>query len=273
MPTVGVVGLGLMGASFALAVKKVRPELTIAGFDHDAATARKAMDRGIASVAGTDLDVIDLADVVLVAIPILAMRDLFKGLRSHVVDKVVTDVASTKGNVMEWAEGAGINLVGGHPMCGRESAGIDAADVDLFRGAPWILTRRDPTVLGLVEATGAHPLVMDAATHDRLVAGVSHAALLLSVGYVLALSGRADWPDASKVAASGFRDMSRLAAGDPAMSAGIAPTSWSSWMPSAPRWPACAGTSKPTTRASSSSSRKRARSASAGRRTQGDRDR
>jgi prephenate dehydrogenase len=65
---------------------------------------------------------------------------------------------------------------------------------------------------------------MDAATHDRLVAGVSHAALLLSVGYVLALSGRADWPEASKVAASGFRDMSRLAAGDPAMSAGITRT-------------------------------------------------
>jgi prephenate dehydrogenase len=65
---------------------------------------------------------------------------------------------------------------------------------------------------------------MDAAAHDRLVAGVSHAGLLLSVGYVLALSGRADWPEASKVAASGFRDMSRLAAGDPMMSAGITRT-------------------------------------------------
>jgi prephenate dehydrogenase len=65
---------------------------------------------------------------------------------------------------------------------------------------------------------------MDAATHDRLVAGVSHAALLLSVGYVLALSSRADWPEAAKVAASGFRDMSRLAAGDPMMSAGITRT-------------------------------------------------
>jgi len=114
--------------------------------------------------------------------------------------------------------------VGGHPMCGRESSGIDAADANLFAGAPWILTRRDETVIGLVEAAGAQPLVMDAAAHDRLVAGVSHAALLLSVGYVLALSGRADWPEASKVAASGFRDMSRLAAGDPAMSAGITRT-------------------------------------------------
>jgi prephenate dehydrogenase len=65
---------------------------------------------------------------------------------------------------------------------------------------------------------------MDAETHDRLVAGVSHAAFLLSVGYVLSLSGRPDWPEASKLAASGFRDMSRLAAGDPSLYAGIART-------------------------------------------------
>jgi prephenate dehydrogenase len=224
MPTIGVVGLGLMGASFALAVKQARPELTIVGFDRDSATALKAMDRGIASAAGTDLDVIDMADVVVVAVPILAMQDLFASLGPHLAGKVVTDVASTKVSVMEWAEAAGIDLVGGHPMCGRETAGIDAADAGLFTGAPWILTHGDETVIRLVESAGAHPMVMDAATHDRLVAGVSHAALLLSVGYVLALSGRADWPEASKVAASGFRDMSRLAAGDPAMSAGIART-------------------------------------------------
>src|ERR1700687_320263 len=224
MPTIGVVGLGLMGASFALALKKARPELTIVGFDRDAATALKAMDRGIASAAGTDLDAIDMADAIVVAVPILAMQEVFKGLRTHVAGKVVTDVASTKGSVMEWAAGAGIDLVGGHPMCGRETSGIDAADADLFAGAPWILTRRDETVIGLVEAAGAHPLVMDAATHDRLVAGVRHGAGLRSGEYVLARSGRADWAEASKVAASGFRDMSRLAAGDPAMSAGITRT-------------------------------------------------
>ena len=224
MPTIGVVGLGLMGSSFALALKQARPELTIVGFDRDAATARKAMDRGIATGAGTDLGIIDMADVVVVAVPILAMQEVFASLRTHVAGKVVTDMASTKGRVMEWAAGAGIDLVGGHPMCGREASGIDAADADLFKGAPWILTRGDDVVSGLVEAAGGHPLVMDAATHDRLVAGVSHAALLLSVGYVLALSGRADWPDAAKVAASGFRDMSRLAGGDPALSAGITRT-------------------------------------------------
>src|SRR6266566_286462 len=177
-----------MGASFAMALKKASPDMTMVGYDHDPLTARKAMDRGIASAADTNLAVIDIADVIVVAVPILAMRDVFTSLRPRVEGKVVTDMASTKATVMEWAAAAGIDLVGGHPMCGREAAGIDAAE------------------------------------HDRLVAGVSHAALLLSVGYVLALSGRADWPDAAHVAAGGFRDMSRLAAGDPELSAGITRT-------------------------------------------------
>src|SRR5260370_4012615 len=116
MPTIGVVGLGLMGASFALAVRKARPELTIVGFDRDAATALKAMDRGIASAAGTDLDVIQLADVVVVAVPILAMQAVFMSLRTHVPGKGVTHVASTKGSVMEGASRAGLDLVGRHPM-------------------------------------------------------------------------------------------------------------------------------------------------------------
>ncbi len=224
MPTIGVVGLGLMGASFAMALKKASPDMTMVGYDHDPLTARKAMDRGIASAADTNLAVIDIADVIVVAVPILAMRDVFTSLRPRVEGKVVTDMASTKATVMEWAAAAGIDLVGGHPMCGREAAGIDAADPDIFKGAPWILTREEGIVSDLVEAAGAHTLVMDAAEHDRLVAGVSHAALLLSVGYVLALSGRADWPDAAHVAAGGFRDMSRLAAGDPELSAGITRT-------------------------------------------------
>jgi len=105
-----------------------------------------------------------------------------------------------------------------------QKAGIDAADGSIFKGAPWVLTSADTVVTGLVEAVGAQPMVMDAETHDRLVAGVSHAAFLLSVGYVLSLSGRPDWADASKLAASGFRDMSRLAAGDPSLYAGIART-------------------------------------------------
>jgi prephenate dehydrogenase len=213
-----------MGSSLALALKEAQPETVVVGSDHDARTLRKALDRGIVESASGDLSVVDVADLVVVAVPILAVKNVFASLRGRVDGKVVTDMASTKESVMEWAAASGIDLVGGHPMCGKEASGIDAADASIFKGAPWVLTRSEPGVTALVEAVGARPLVMDAATHDRLVAGVSHAAFLLSVGYVLSLSSRSDWPEASKLAASGFRDVSRLAAGDPELYAGISRT-------------------------------------------------
>ena len=224
MPTVAIVGLGLMGSSFAMALNAAKGGQTVVGSDRDPHTVRKALEQGIVASAAEDLSVVDIADLVVVAVPILAMRETLAALGPRVKGKVVTDMASTKSSVMQWASAAGIDLVGGHPMCGREASGIDAADAELFRGAPWVLTRDEPSITSLVTAVGAHQLVMDAAQHDHLVAGVSHAAFLLSVAYVLAVSGRPDWAEASQVAASGFRDMSRLAGGDPELYAGIAAT-------------------------------------------------
>ena len=224
MGTVAVVGLGLMGSSFAMAVKRSMPDTIVVGSDVDQSTLQKALDRGIIASASTDTSVADMAEVVVIGAPIRAMRDVFAQLGGRTRGKVVTDMASTKASVMEWAAAAGIDLVGGHPMCGKETSGIDAADPDLFHEAPWVLTRLDPALGELIQAVGAHPIVIDAETHDRLVAGVSHAAFLLSVGYVLALARRSDWPDASRLAAAGFRDMSRLAGGDPTLYAGVAAT-------------------------------------------------
>jgi prephenate dehydrogenase len=222
MTTVAVVGLGLIGASFALALKEARPEIVLVGSDTDSMTLRKALDRGIVASASADTSVADMAEVVVIGAPIGAMRDVFAQLAGRTNGKIVTDMASTKAGVMGWAAAAGIDLVGGHPMCGKETSGIDAAEATMFKDAPWVLTRSEPVLVDLVEAVGAHPIVMDAETHDRLVAGVSHSAFLLSVGYVLALSRRSDWPEASRLAAGGFRDMSRLAAGDPELYAGVA---------------------------------------------------
>jgi prephenate dehydrogenase len=224
VPTVAVVGLGLMGSSFALALKKARPDVVVVGSDVNQSVVLKALNRNVVSTAASDLSVVDIADVVVIGAPISAMRQIFAGLSGKTAGKVVTDMASTKVAVLEWAAAAGIDMVGGHPMCGKELSGIDAADPSIFQDAPWVLTRADPIVVELVEAVGAHPVVIDAATHDELVAGVSHAAFLLSVGYVLALSRRKDWPQASRLAAGGFRDMSRLAAGDPELYAGVART-------------------------------------------------
>ena len=224
MPTVAVIGLGLMGSSFALALKEARPDMVIVGADTDPTTLRKALDRGVVASASADASVAGMADVIVIGAPIRAMREIFGQLKGGTEGKVVTDMASTKADVMAWAAAAGIDLVGGHPMCGKETSGIDAADASVFKDAPWMLTRSEPALTELVKAVGANPVVMDAETHDRLVAGVSHAAFLLSVGYVLALSRRADWPEASGLAAGGFRDMSRLAAGDPELYAGVVGT-------------------------------------------------
>jgi prephenate dehydrogenase len=222
--TVGVVGLGLMGSSFALALKKARPDITLVGNDRNPVVVQKALAREIVSSANTDPSVLEMADILFVATPINALRTLFAELGALSGGRPVTDMASTKATVMEWAAAEGIDLVGGHPMCGREASGIDAADGSIFEGAPWILTRDEPDVTHLVRAVGAHPVVMDPITHDRLVAGVSHAAYLLSVAYVLSVSRGSDWPEASKIAAGGFRDMSRLAAGDPDLYVAVART-------------------------------------------------
>ena len=224
MPTVAVVGLGLMGSSFALALKKARPGMVLVGSDPNPITTRKALDRNVVSTVNTDMSPVELADVVVVAAPINALREVFAQVPARAPGRPVTDMASTKAAVVEWAAAEGIDLVGGHPMCGKEQSGIDAADPTMFEGAPWVLTRDEPQVTDLVQAVGAHPVFLDPVEHDRLVAGVSHAAFLLSIGYVLALSRRQDWPEASKLAAGGFRDMSRLAAGDPDLYAGVVRT-------------------------------------------------
>jgi prephenate dehydrogenase len=214
---VGIIGLGLMGASLAMALRRARPSLQLLGIDPDPATMRRA--RALELIE--DGDPRD-AELVVLAAPIQALPDLLAGLSGH--RGFVTDIASTKTHVMRWAAAAGVDLIGGHPMCGREHAGIDAADPDLFTGAPWVLTRDEPVVTDMVRATGAWPIFLEPERHDRLVAGVSHAAFLVSAAYVLALAGDADWDLMRQVAGTGFRDVSRLASGDPSLHAAIAST-------------------------------------------------
>lgn len=214
---VAIVGLGLMGGSLALALGRARPDLEVIGADADPATLRLAVARGIVAEGDPRS-----ADVIVLAAPIDAMPELLTGLSGW--QGVVTDVCSVKRVVMRWAQAAGVDLVGGHPMCGRERSGLAAATEDLFEGAPWMLTRDDPVVTELVRAVGARPIVMDPERHDRLVAGVSHAAFVVSSAYVLALAGSGEWDAMADVAGPGFRDMSRLAAGDPALYAAVAAT-------------------------------------------------
>ena len=206
-----------MGGSLALALAHARPAIELVGRDVDPAVQRRAVERRL--VADGDPAT---ADVVFLAAPIPALPELFTEFAGH--PGIVTDLASTKGTVMRWAAAAGLDLIGGHPMCGRERSGLDAADPAIFRGAPWLLTREEPVLVDLVRAVGAVPVAVDAEQHDRLVAGVSHAAFALSAAYVLALAGSGEWDRMAQLAGPGYRDMSRLAGGDPELHGAIAST-------------------------------------------------
>ncbi len=213
-----------MGASFALALGRARPAVELLGVDRDDHTVRRAVQLGVVSAASPEAELIAGSDLVVLAVPVGQMRSVLAQVAPYVGGAVVTDMASTKTSVMEWAAELGIDLVGGHPMCGLERSGIDAADPTIFRGARWLLTRPEPMVESVVKAVGAVPVIIEAAEHDALVAGVSHAAFMVSTAYVLAMAAAPGWERMQGLAAGGYRDMSRLAAGDPDVYQGIAAT-------------------------------------------------
>ncbi len=149
----------------------------------------------------------------------------------------MTDVASTKGRITARAIEGRLRFVGGHPMAGRETSGFGAATADLFVGRPWVVVPGDPMDTAAIErvetfvrATGARPVRMDAAAHDAAVAAISHLPLLAAAALVEVAAGAvgeaspSDWPAAAALAASGWRDTTRLAKGNAEMGAGIAAT-------------------------------------------------
>jgi prephenate dehydrogenase len=202
---------------------------------------RAEADGTIAAAASTLEDAVDGAAFIILAAPpraCLLLIDEVAGLLGSAREvPVVTDVASTKGALLDRARAAGLRFVGGHPMAGKETSGYPAADASLFRDRPWVIVPSDPddgaaivAVRTLAVACGARPMQMDASEHDAAVAAISHLPLVLSAALVEAVTGIsrvedvARWPAARSLAASGWRDMTRLARGDVAMGAGIAAT-------------------------------------------------
>ncbi len=208
------------------------------GAGPDAAVRAGVVDR----VARDLLDAIDGANLVVLAGPPLACLDLLVQLAGPArgaldTHALLTDVASTKGRIVERATDLGLPFVGGHPMAGLEASGFGAAREDLFSGRPWIVVPGPSSPAGGVErvvalalACGARPVTMSPADHDQVVAGISHMPLVLAAALVEAVAGatgqpdRPDWPAATALAASGWASMTRLARGDVAMATGIAAT-------------------------------------------------
>lgn len=231
---IAIIGLGLIGGSIGLALKQADwRQAKITGYAHHRETASLARKSGAIDTVEFDLrKAVKSADIIIIATPVLTIKDVFKQIAPELSDSsIVTDTASTKLQIMRWAQELlppKINFVGGHPMAGKEISTIKAATADLFRKCTYCLTplpQAKPsavrTVKDMVKALGAVPLIIEADEHDRLVAGISHLPLLLSAALVLATTKNPSWPQMSRLAASGYRDLTRLASGNPELGAHI----------------------------------------------------
>jgi prephenate dehydrogenase len=226
---VAIVGLGLMGGSLAGALKKRNACREVRGVARREETIEEAMRRGFIDGGTCDLaDGVEQADLIVLATPVRTILELIPQVGSLApAGCLLMDLGSTKARIVQAMEALPphVQAVGGHPMCGKEASGLGAAETDLYEGATFVLTpsqRVSSEALALaqelIEAVGARPLLMDAERHDRLVAAISHLPYLLSVGLVATAEGvAADDELVWELAASGFRDTSRLAASDVTM--------------------------------------------------------
>jgi prephenate dehydrogenase len=234
---IAILGFGLIGGSLARALHARGAGHQVVGWSPSGAGATRAAADGILYRAASSLEeAVRGADLVVVGAPPLAAIDLVRALPSLFRDAgadgtLVTDVVSTKARLLAAADEVGLRFVGGHPMAGREVSGYEGADADLFVGRPWVIvpgaraTAEDALLVeDLARSVGASPVRMGAVDHDAAVAAISHLPLVLAAALVEAVTRAGDWPIARGLAASGWRDMTRLARGDVAMGTGIAAT-------------------------------------------------
>jgi prephenate dehydrogenase len=209
-----VIGLGLIGGSIALGLRELGWHVT--GDDASPRRVEEAAERGCIDAPGIDAD----ADVTFVAVPVLAAQDRVEHALKATTG-VVTDVGSVKGALCAAVNDA--RFVGGHPMAGSELEGLDGAGADLFSGAVWVLTPTTTTahttiaaVAAAVRTLGAEMVAMAPERHDEMVAVVSHVPHLTAASLMgLAADGADEHAALLRLAAGGFRDMTRIASGHP----------------------------------------------------------
>jgi len=221
-----IIGLGNIGSSVALAVSdNDAADVEVTGYARNAETGMEALRLGVVQRCFDNLaEAVSGADLVVLATPVTAMEDLMRQINPYLAPgAVVTDVGSTKVEVNNWGKntiGPEATFIGGHPMAGSAAAGIAAANGDMFKGTVFcVVPGRDTpaescaVVEQLVEWIGARPIRMTAQQHDHYVASVSHLPMLLASMLVTSAAGHEDWDVMSQLAALGFREMTRMAAG------------------------------------------------------------
>jgi prephenate dehydrogenase len=231
---VAIIGLGLIGGSIGLALRQgKKSSWEIVGHSRRQETVARALSLGAIERGETNLkDAVRRAELVVIATPVLTVKEILSGIAPHLPSGcIVTDTGSTKAQIMQWAEEMlppTVNFIGGHPMAGKETYGIQAAEADLFRGCTYCLTRSEKaspesidTVIGMTTKLGAIAFLIDRQEHDDLVAAISHLPMLLSAALVSLTTKNASWSRMSKLAASGYHDLTRLASGNPEVNSHI----------------------------------------------------
>lgn len=227
MRQVTIIGLGLIGTSLGLALKQLKTPPRIVGTDvqYDAAShasRAKAVDKVDRSL----VDSVEGSDVVVIATPVSTIPSVLKSISSALsAGCVVTDTGSTKREIVRVAQEMlpkTVSFVGGHPMTGKATAGVDEPSASLFLNTVYCLTPTAESpesavgqVAAMVQEIGASPYFLDPAEHDGLVAGISHLPYLLSASLMRVLATERSWREMSELAAGGFELSTRLAAQNP----------------------------------------------------------
>lgn len=237
--TIVVVGLGLIGGSLAAAAKRLDPAPRILGVNRRPEPVAYALEHGLIDEGASPDEAVargwfspGTADAVVLSTPAHVAEDWMRRLGELGYAGVVTDVASTKSGVTDAARrwlGPQAQFVGGHPMAGSELSGVEAARADLFEGAYYVLTPTADTDMNayrrmhtFASALGARVLSVDATAHDEAVAAISHVPHMAAAAIVNLAADRATGgEDLLRLAAGGFKDTTRIAAGSPDLWTGI----------------------------------------------------
>ena len=220
---IGIVGLGLIGGSLAIDLREQNHYLL--GVSRQESTCKIALKKGIVDRASNDLSILKEAEIIFICTPIdkivyypTKVNSLFRSR-----NRIVTDVGSVKQPIVEACSSLWDNFIGGHPMAGTEKSGIDAAQSGLFQGAAYVLTPSKESIhldklKQLARSLGAIPYVCSPEVHDRAVAWISHLPVMVSTSLIAACLTESDRDVlelAQHLASSGFRDTSRVGAGNP----------------------------------------------------------
>ena len=226
----GLIGCGLMGSSFALALKRAGLVKRIVGYSKSPFTTERARQMGVIDVeAPSALMAVSGADIVLLAIPVSATESTLKAI-CHLIgpDTLIMDVGSTKRDVVDAARRALGEHVGAfvpcHPITGKEVSGVENADENLYAGKQLILTPIERTftaqlkrAIDVWRALGCHVMQMSPQAHDAAYAAVSHLPHLIAFAMINSIKSQEHGKDYLALAGPGFRDFTRIAASDPQM--------------------------------------------------------